>query len=532
MSSVLPGDPVSFAASADTEDRDDGVLLAELCDDFTNRTRDGERPTVAEYTAAYPELAEQIASVFPALMMFGNLGESLHSAGDAEPAPTEIAGYKIIRRLGIGGMGVVYEATHPTVSRRMAIKVLKPQKANAGKFQERFLREAEAASRLNHPNIVPFLDCGKDGETAYLSMHFVDGQSLDHLLAQCWEGDLCDDVSSLAKTSSWIAKDFQRIAKLGANVASAVQQAHSQGTIHRDIKPANLILDTDDKIWVTDFGLAKLRGEESDLSQTGDLIGTPRYMAPEQIRGLADERSDIYGLGVTLYELASGHRAWGTTKQRDLLGAQSAFELPEISDLHPDVPQGLADIIMKAVAHDPERRYQSAVELEHVLNQFAHGKSISDRRIRGQVAKPLRLLRPEFVLAGIAGVFFAQVLDQNPAALPANISVAETTSTNSHECVIASESQRFEVTDGGSMARTVMPTMGLHTGLVMWWMIGGDDAKLFDIDRSRGILKPHEPLTFSNPQDSDGNNVDQLRIGMKSSTMMEETDVDVVVKQR
>ena len=142
-------------------------------------------------------------------------------------------------------------------------------------------------------------------------MHYIDGQSLDHILEKVWQSVERDSCDGTAVADSMAACDFQGIAKLGADVASAMQQAHLQGTIHRDIKPANMILDKSGKIWVTDFGLAKLRDEESDLSRTGDLIGTPRYMAQEQIRGMADGRSDIYALGVTLYELASGHQSVG-----------------------------------------------------------------------------------------------------------------------------------------------------------------------------------------------------------------------------
>jgi eukaryotic-like serine/threonine-protein kinase len=311
MASFVSHDSVSSPHSKRRDFLDESLKLADLCDEFTQRLRSGEQPSVEEYATAHPELAEQIASVFPALILFGELDNAENETDDAGPEPTEIAGYQIVRRLGTGGMGVVYEATHSTVSRRMAIKVLNTRGRDSGKFQDRFLREAEAASRLNHPNIVPFLDCGKDGDVAYLSMHYIDGQSLDHILEKVWQSVERDSCDGTAVADSMAACDFQGIAKLGADVASAMQQAHLQGTIHRDIKPANLILDKSGKIWVTDFGLAKLRDDESDLSRTGDLIGTPRYMAPEQIRGMADGRSDIYALGVTLYELASGHQSVG-----------------------------------------------------------------------------------------------------------------------------------------------------------------------------------------------------------------------------
>lgn len=532
MSSTISSHADSFPGSGEPGDHNECLLLAELCDEFTQRKRAGENPSVEEYAASYPQLAEQIGTAFPALIMFGDLGDSINNSEEDGPDPTEVAGYQIVRRVGTGGMGVVYEATHPTVSRRVAIKVLKPKKGNAEKFQDRFLREAEAASRLNHPNIVPFLDCGNDGDVAYLAMHFVDGQSLDHMLEEgCEQNAAVGDGIKSSPAGTLIGRDFQQIAKLGADVAGALQQAHSLGTIHRDIKPANLILDQAGKIWVTDFGLAKLRDEESDLSRTGDLIGTPRYMAPEQIRGLADDRSDIYALGVTLYELASGHRAWGSTKQSDLLGVRSAFELPEIAELHPRVPESLASIIMKACAHDPDHRYQSAGDLERDLNQFAHGKAVSDRRVRRDAVPPLSLLRPQYILAGIAGIFLAGMLFQSDPSTLENV-VVDSRAKYGNSDVIAGKSQRFEVREGGSMSRTVMPTMNKHAGLVMWWVSGGEDANYFKINRSNGLLEPREPFTHSKPKDAEGNSVYRVRVGMKSISMTEEADVEFVVKSR
>ena len=172
MSSILSdrSDASSGDAEKSGEADDESLLLAELCDEFTRRRRTGECVTVADYAEQYPQLAGQILAVFPALAMLDGCCES-HSAntsGYDDPDPVSIAGYKVIRRLGSGGMGVVYEATHPRVSRRMAIKLLRPQKSESALSQERFLREAEAASRLNHPNIVPFLDCGTDGDAVFL----------------------------------------------------------------------------------------------------------------------------------------------------------------------------------------------------------------------------------------------------------------------------------------------------------------------------------------------------------------------------
>lgn len=529
MTFVLSGDSISSSDREHSEKNNESLLLAELCDEFTQRTRAGEKPSVEEYTAAYPELAEQIACVFPALMMFGELDQSISESDLQTPDPHEIAGYEIVRRLGSGGMGVVYEATHPTVSRRMAIKVLNTHRKDPERIANRFLREAETASRLNHPNIVPFLDCGQDGDIAYLSMHYVDGCSLDHLLERFWQNETDDETANEsdlpADFATFIGNDFQRIATLGADVASAMSQAHSQGTIHRDIKPANLILDLAGKIWVTDFGLAKLRDEESDLSRTGDLIGTPRYMAPEQIRGLADERSDVYALGVTLYELAGGCRAWGATKHSELLGVRSAFALTEITEVNSSVPNDLANIIMKACAHDPDHRFQSAADLQHVLNRCAHGKSVSDRRIRSDAGHRLSLVRPQFLLAGFIGVFLAGMLFQN---VP-NDSTAITSEVSAVAALTgmtpALATQRFEVIEGHSMSRTVTPAMESHTGLVMWWVSGGADAELFEIDRGRGLLQPRETLEFDRPRDTDGDNVYHVEVGMRSTSLDEKVAV-------
>ncbi len=158
--------------------------------------------------------------------------------------------------------------------------------------------------------------------------------------------------------------------------------AHAAGTIHRDIKPGNLILSKEGKIWVTDFGLAKVRDDESDLSRTGDVIGTPRFMAPEQMRGLCDERSDVYSLGITLYEMASGTRAWDSLNTAQLLKVRASAELPELADQAPFVPKPLAEIIMRACSYRPEDRYQTAQEMQLVLNRFAHGEKTGDRRRR------------------------------------------------------------------------------------------------------------------------------------------------------
>jgi serine/threonine protein kinase len=308
-------------------------------------------------------------------------------------APELLAGYRVLRQIGQGGMGVVYEAEHPRLSRKLAIKVLIGQKKHST-VPERFRREAEAASRLNHPHIVSVFDFGEQNGVQYLAMAMIDGVSLDVMLDQyraasrsgaetrssaglltmVTAAPAAANVEAVGEQSGSEAihriigadADFRQLARLGADIASALSHAHQNGTIHRDIKPGNLILDRTGKIWVTDFGLAKVLDDRSDLSRTGDVIGTPRFMAPEQLRGHCDERSDIYSLGITLYEMASGTRAWDSLTTAQLLKIRASADLPELEEQAPFVPRPLAEIIMKACSYRPEDRYQSAQEMQRL----------------------------------------------------------------------------------------------------------------------------------------------------------------------
>ena len=360
-------------------------------DDIARRQASGRPLDVEEYVAQHPEHEAEIRDAFPVLCM---LSQQSADAGSADHAPDQINGYRVVREIGRGGMGIVYEATHPKLTRRMAIKVLTPAQAGKSSLQERFAREAETASRLSHPHIVPLFDFGEADGQSFLVMPFIKGRGLDETLNEYWsakaDGKQVVSPGPAAACGpavapvAMVAHDFRRIAALGASVASALAHAHEQQTIHRDIKPANLLLDENRKVWVTDFGLAKLRDENSDLSLTGDIIGTPRYMAPEQIRGQSDERSDIYSLGVTLWELASGARAWDAVNKGDMLSVRSAFELPPVREINDSVPPGLAAIIGKCCAFQPRDRYQTADQVQQTLNRFAHEGITTDRRFTAE----------------------------------------------------------------------------------------------------------------------------------------------------
>ena len=316
------------------------LRLYELLEEFMIMLRRGRSVPVREFAKRYPEYSSRIIADFPAMLMAEGLKPRLSMVpGDGGPVEAAdacelLAGYRVIRQIGQGGTGIVYEAEHPRLSRRLAVKVLPGRKGDTN-LAERFKRESESVARLDHPNIVPVFDFGERNGVQYIAMPLIDGQSLDQLVeqyransrsvadTQSTAGVLpmvtdqpwsklstcrCDSPSTQVDLIGPTA-DFKKLAKLGADVASALVHAHENKTIHRDIKPGNLILDKTGKIWVTNFGLATVRDDKSDPSRTGDVTGTPRFIAPEQMRGLCDERSDVYSLGITLYEMASGIRA-------------------------------------------------------------------------------------------------------------------------------------------------------------------------------------------------------------------------------
>lgn len=364
------------------------MITLELADEFLQALRAGAQPSIEEFAKRAPgreqKVREAISDVLFVEQALTDRTEALHVF-----VPKQLGGYQIDYEIGRGGMGVVYAATDPLLERKLAIKTIL---RDSDRLRLRFEREAQLASRLNHPNIVPLLESSEHHNSRYLVMPLIEGKSL---------GCILDDPYT--PEAQALLGDWSQIAAIGAQVASALQCAHQSGMIHRDIKPANLILDSDQKIWVTDFGLAKLRDSNIQLSISCEIIGTLRYMAPEQVVGSADERSDIFSLGLTLYELAVGRKVLGECE--DAL-SRLQMELPGIREVNPAIPQELADIIHKACDETPEERYQSAEEFQYELNRFAHGQESKDRRVLVNNSPLIGdwLLVP--VLVGLLGFIF------------------------------------------------------------------------------------------------------------------------------
>lgn len=351
-----------------------------MVDLYRQMLRNGESPSVDALIKAMPHLEQQIRRQLPLIQMLDNaLGED---AEEFPELPSVVAGCILKEEIGRGGMGVVFEAHQPELNRDVAIKIIRLDPEGESRAK-RFELERHALARLEHPNVVPAYSFTQDDNYAYLVMKRVRGYGLNQLLAG--EGD-----PATRSFFEQITQDWSRFAALAADVASGLHHAHKNGLIHRDIKPGNLLLDDRGKVWLGDFGLTKMV-EATALSLTDDVVGTPRYMAPEQLHGNIDARTDVYSLGITLYELATGQSARGAGwcppgEPRTSPG------LEPIRNINPYIPRELGDVIMKACEFVPDNRYQTAKELELVLRRFVSGLT-PDRR-QNRVADAL--YRKEF----------------------------------------------------------------------------------------------------------------------------------------
>jgi WD40 repeat protein/serine/threonine protein kinase/tetratricopeptide (TPR) repeat protein len=434
-----------------------------LAEEFLERKRRGEPASPEEYAERYPDLAEEILALFPALLVMEDLGgDSVERTGSigAGSAAGRISGvatgrigeFRLLREVGRGGMGIVYEAEQESLGRRVALKLLPAGALGDARQVRRFEREARAAARLHHTNIVPVFGVGQHEGTHYYVMQFIQSQGLDAVLDElkklrhdrtaklagtalapvaAGRREAADIAASLvtgrysetpkaeqspdrsptlaftlapsiapklgsmlsgsafsSATGSSSGSGFSEtdrqfalgVARIGVQVAEALAYAHRQGILHRDIKPSNLLLDKDGHVWVADFGLAKATSGD-DLTHTGDIVGTLRYMAPERFRGEGDARADVYALGLTLYEMLALRPAFDDPDRASLVHKVTQELPPRLRKLNRRVPWDLETIIHKAIEREPKERYGSAAELGEDLQRFLDGEPIVARPV-------------------------------------------------------------------------------------------------------------------------------------------------------
>jgi WD40 repeat protein/serine/threonine protein kinase len=472
-----------------------------IADEFVEAFRQGQRPSVEEFARRYPAHADQIREILPALVLM----EKAKTADDASSqrrqarssdaaAPLrQLGDYQILREVGRGGMGVVYEAQQLSLGRHVAIKVLPSHALLDPRQLGRFQREARSAAKLHHTNIVPVFGVGEQDGLHYYVMQFIPGLGLDLVLDELrrlWrprgkqsptQNDVpsyptsgTQDISAVdvarglltgaftasggreppedlqrrepperaetqgaraprsPDTSATIhlpgqtetstlsesgSRYWQSVARVGMQVADALAHAASQGVLHRDIKPANLLLDDTGNVWVTDFGLAKAESDGDDLTHTGDVVGTLRYLAPERFSGRGDLRSDVYGLGLTLYELLTLRPAFDETDRNKLVKEVMHGEPVRPRKVNRTVPRDLETVVLKAIARDPAHRYQTPADMADDLKRFVEDRPVKARRVsnaerlrrwcrRNPLPASLLAVIVLVFLMGFAGVFW------------------------------------------------------------------------------------------------------------------------------
>ena len=283
---------------------------------------------------------------------------------DDRPPPQLSDDYEIVRELGRGGMGVVYLASQQSLGRDIAVKVLRPGELTYGPLVRRFMEEARHLARLRHPNIVSVYEIGEAEGEPYFTMDYVEGESLANVLYT--------EHLSPSRTLTILKQ-----------AAEAVQHAHSHGIIHRDLKPGNILLDANHQAYVTDFGLARDMTQNANLTRSGEIMGTPAYMAPEQARGESDligEATDVHALGAVMYEMLTGMAPYGCDSPANVLVRLLKDDPQPLRRLDRRIPRDLETMCLKALSKSPAQRYASVRAFLEDIRRFESGEPVLARR--------------------------------------------------------------------------------------------------------------------------------------------------------
>jgi serine/threonine protein kinase/Tfp pilus assembly protein PilV len=448
-------------ATADPAQLTDDPRVAQILEEYLTVLEAGQVPDRDQFRNRYPDLADALSDCLDSLEFMHHSATDMHAVSCEDGAGLDsritnstpsLDDYEILREVGRGGMGIVYEAVQQSLQRRVALKVLSLGSNPDPRHLQRFKNEAQAAAQLQHPNIVPVFAVGCEHGVHFYAMRFIDGKTIsehirdwrsgtgDSMPATACEStgadfpdgstgsvnvyatgpenendaeeidpapsnEAAENDSPLADPINRSAAFFRKAAWIGVQAAEALEHAHQMGVIHRDVKPANLLLDDNGRLWVADFGLARWSADGA-LTTSGDMLGTWRYMSPEQASGgrnLVDHRTDIYSLGATLYELLTLQPVYRGDDHRGLL-QQILHEDP----IPPrrwcaNIPRDLETILLKALGKQVEERYATAQELADDLRRFLDGRPVLARRpgLAERAAKWARRHRSVVVSAAV-----------------------------------------------------------------------------------------------------------------------------------
>lgn len=373
------------------------VQIEVLASEYAEKARQGMNPTLESYIERYPEMADEIRELFPMVAALEQWKSDRESEVLRAQLPDQfklkqLGDCRIVREIGRGGMGVVFEAVEGSIERHVAVKLLPWRISMVPHRQERFEREAQTIAKLRHANIVPIFRFGRHDDYAYYVMQYVESVNLGHIIGALSErqqvspaleirnetgtADGQTDQSSGQSARKGLKHDsWKAFARIGLQVAQALRHAHRKGVLHNDVKPGNLLIDAAGKVFVTDFGLAEpLNPESSEVDES--VNGTLRYMAPERFQGICDETSDIYSLGITLFELVTQQSAFDTESRVDLINAITQGEIRQPADLNREIPTDLAAVVSKAISQKPDDRYQSAGEFASDLLRYINNERV------------------------------------------------------------------------------------------------------------------------------------------------------------
>lgn len=440
-----PADAEDFVGRPPEPAEPDDRRLFRAVQEYLDELESGRRPDRRKWIARYPDLAEALDEALAGLDIMHRAAAAVNAPARPAPEPglaaelcAPIGDFRIVREIGRGGMGIVYEATQLSLGRRVALKVLPFAAGLDAKYLQRFRQEAQAAAQLHHTNIVPVYAVGCERGIHYYAMQLIDGQSLDRIIRQLRTEaglDAAEATSSagsrprkggaalevppteplgpstlemparapdpeprvLAPAEETLdrlsadfsthrvagkAEVFRSVARFMVQAAEALEYAHGQGIVHRDVKPANLLVDLRGNLWITDFGLAQFHSDQG-LTRTGDVLGTIRYASPEQVSGrrvVLDHRTDIYSLGATFYELITLRPLFAGASRHALLQQVLNEEPAAPRSLDRAVPPELETILLKALNKNPSDRYNTAQELADDLRRFLRDEPILARR--------------------------------------------------------------------------------------------------------------------------------------------------------